>query len=247
MRASGEEYAHPVGQVTNARISIVNQNEDTVETGNELEKAFYWGQWSSRNNESVSGQGSTLFYTETLRKALPMVLRGLKVKRLLDAPCGDFNWMRHVDLDAIQYMGLDIVEKVVEHNQTNYTSPSHTFAQADITKDRLPDADLMLCRDCLMHLPYKYCWDFLENFADSRISYLLTTTHANPRNQDIERAGGFHLLNLRMPPFAFPDSPVLLHDWIRGARWPERYLGLWPREDVLQVLLAAQRSGARRA
>jgi SAM-dependent methyltransferase len=226
---------------------MINRDEQEPTEGDELKNAFYWGQWASRNNESVSGQGSTLFYTESLRKALPTILRGLKVKKLLDAPCGDFNWMRHVDLDGIDYLGLDIVEKVVEHNQERYSSDACDFAHGDITKDPLPDADLMICRDCLMHLPYKYCWDFLENFANSRIGYLLTTTHNNPKNRDIEAPGGFHRLNLRMPPFSFPDSPILLHDWIRGARWPERYLGLWTREDVREVLLSAESSGIRRA
>ena len=45
------------------------------------------------------------------------MLKGLKVRRLLDAPCGDHNWMRHVDLDGIQYLGMDLVEDIVKHNQ----------------------------------------------------------------------------------------------------------------------------------
>lgn len=98
----------------------------------------------------------------------------------------------------------------------------------------------MLCRDCLMHLPYNYIWEFLRNFVRSNIPYLLTTTHANPKNRDIAAPGGFHKINLRAEPFSFPDPPVLLHDWIRGARWPERHVGLWTREDILEVLLKAQ-------
>jgi hypothetical protein len=203
----------------------------------DLSEFFYFGQWKSRNNESISGQGSTLFYTEMLRKSLPVVLRGLGVKRIIDAPCGDHNWIRHIDLTGIDYLGIDIVQDIVTHNQEKYASDTVRFAQGDITKDTLPDADAMLTRDCLMHLPDQYCWDFLENFARSNIKYLLTTTHVNLKNLDIQKAGEFRKLNLRMPPFDFPDTPILMHDWIRGARWPERYIGMWSRETVLEVLL----------
>src|SRR4051812_27850000 len=56
-----------------------------------------------RNNswgdaESVSGRGSTLARTEVIRRSLPGLLESVGARSLLDAPCGDFNWMRHVEL-----------------------------------------------------------------------------------------------------------------------------------------------------
>jgi hypothetical protein len=35
---------------------------------------------------------------------------------MLDAPCGDFNWMKEVDLSAVHYTGGDIVEPLVNSN-----------------------------------------------------------------------------------------------------------------------------------
>src|SRR4051812_19402296 len=60
-----------------------------------------------RNNswgdpESVSGRGSTLARTEVMRKTLPILLANVRAKSLLDAPCGDFNWMQHVDLGGVE-------------------------------------------------------------------------------------------------------------------------------------------------
>src|SRR5689334_2969418 len=46
--------------------------------------------------ESVSGRGSTLARTEVVRRKLPILLASVGAKSLLDAPCGDFNWMQHV-------------------------------------------------------------------------------------------------------------------------------------------------------
>ena len=48
--------------------------------------------------ESKSGGSSTLSATAAIRAALPRLLSDLGVAVLIDAPCGDFNWMRHVDL-----------------------------------------------------------------------------------------------------------------------------------------------------
>ena len=51
----------------------------------------YW-----RNCESLSGDGSTLNYTENLRKQLPNLIKAFSINTIYDAPCGDFNWMRGV-------------------------------------------------------------------------------------------------------------------------------------------------------
>lgn len=44
--------------------------------------------------ETVSGPGSSLENTATLRRALPSLVTRYGLKRVVDAPCGDFNWMK---------------------------------------------------------------------------------------------------------------------------------------------------------
>ena len=71
------------------------------------EQRFTWiyqnDYWQSK--ESVSGTGSTLKYTENLRKELPSLFQKFGIHRVFDAPCGDFNWMsqllREVDVSYI--------------------------------------------------------------------------------------------------------------------------------------------------
>ena len=62
------------------------------------EEKFTWiyktNHWSSE--ESASGLGSTLKYTENLRRELPQLLRQYSLGKVFDAPCGDFNWMKAV-------------------------------------------------------------------------------------------------------------------------------------------------------
>src|SRR5204862_8116349 len=100
-----------------------------------------------------SGAGSTLEYTQSLRRELPLLVHRLGVKRVLDAPCGDYNWFRLIQRNPdIHYVGADIVKPLILQNREHYENETTTFIHLDITRNRLPDADLWLCRDCLMHL-----------------------------------------------------------------------------------------------
>src|SRR5436190_12979436 len=101
--------------------------------------------------ESVSGRGSTLARTEVIRQELPNVLESVGAKSLLDAPCGDFNWMRYVDLGEIEYIGADVVPELITRNRQTFERDGRSFFVLDVTSDPLPEVDVIMCRDCLMH------------------------------------------------------------------------------------------------
>lgn len=61
------------------------------------------------NDESVSGVGSSLSNTKTIIIKLPLLFEKYQIKSVLDAPCGDFNWMQNVNKSRINYIGGDIV------------------------------------------------------------------------------------------------------------------------------------------
>lgn len=164
--------------------------------------------WGSR--ESLSGPGSEFQSTENLRRELPVLVKDHRVKRLLDVPYGDFNWMQHVlpELD-VEYIGGDIVKSLVEQNQKNFGGVGISFSQIDLTSDPLPDADMMLVRDCLFHLSHEAIYSFLQNFCQSDIGLLLTTTHMPPTGKNAERViGGYGYIYLFSPPFSFPNDPL---------------------------------------
>jgi len=107
----------------------------------------YWG------SASKSGMGSTLASTVNLRKKLPELFETFKINTVFDGPCGDFNWMQLVVKETnIEYIGGDIVTTIIEENQKRFGSKKVKFIKVDLTKDILPIADLMICRDCLFHL-----------------------------------------------------------------------------------------------
>lgn len=179
-----------------------------------------WGE-----GESVSGSGSTLAYTSGVREALPALFAQLKVRRVLDAPCGDFHWMQHVQWETeIEYVGADIVRPLIEENSRLYSQPGRRFACLDITQDSLPSADLWLCRDCLFHLSNRDIAAALDNFLRSDIPYLLTSTHPDCKSNVDIVTGGFRHLNLQLM-FDLPPPLRVIDDWIPG--YPRRQLALW--------------------
>lgn len=189
---------------------------------------FFKAKWGG--SESLSGKGSSLAYTENLRSELPSLIQRHKVNVLLDAPCGDFHWMRMVELPNTRYIGMELVPELVADNQARYASPSRQFLQGDITLTPLPAADLMMCRDCLFHLPYDFIYRFFQNFLRAEIPLLLLTSNLIANNKDIPLPGGWRQLNMTRRPFLMPPAMESIEDWIEGH--PRRYMGLWSRMQV---------------
>ena len=196
--------------------------------------------WWFENGESVSGSGSTMEATKEIREALPAFLAKYDVKTFLDAPCGDWNWMRTVELpEGVHYIGADIVPDLVAQNGEKYAGERVEFRHIDITSDPLPAATMMMCRDALFHLANADIWRFFQNFAASDIDYLLTTHMPQiGSNSDIV-TGKYRPLNLEIAPFNMPAPRDRFADYHEPYR--EKYMALWTREDVAAMLKAAGR------
>jgi len=205
------------------------------------EERFNWIYCNNfwRSDESRSGTGSTFEYTANLRKHLPGIFKEYSIKTVFDAPCGDFNWMRHVVQGGeVSYIGGDIVKPLVDELNRKYRSDRIVFIHFDLVKQVPPDADLMICRDCLFHLSFDDARSVLENFSKSNVKYLLTTTHANHGRQFVNKdisTGDFRLIDLFSQPFSLPAEPLLMvDDWISPD--PERRMCLWSASQILTAM-----------
>lgn len=180
------------------------------------------------NEESVSGRGSILARTVVIRRELPGLLASVGARSLLDAPCGDFNWMRHVELPGVEYVGADVVPELVERNRAAYEGEGRRFVTLDIVRDELPRADVVLCRDCFIHLSFRDARAAIANFRGSGFGFLLATTPPGvAKNQDIE-SGSWRSVNLQLPPFGFPEPlRMVVEDDEAG-----KCLGMWRLEEL---------------
>jgi SAM-dependent methyltransferase len=97
-----------------------------------------------------------------------VLLRQLGVTSMLDLPCGDFNWMQHVDLSGMQYVGADIVPEVVSRNQARFGNKDRRFIQADIVQGPA-GTDLVFCRDCLIHFSLRAGTQCLKNHTGQQV------------------------------------------------------------------------------
>ncbi|MEA3229477.1 MAG: class I SAM-dependent methyltransferase [archaeon] len=186
------------------------------------------------NHESVSGIGSTIKNTKMTRQELPAVINKYNIRSLLDMPCGDFNWMKKTRLDIDMYIVGDIVPEIITENKNRYNSKNIKFIILDMIKDNLPKADLILCRDCLIHFSFKDIVSTMRNFKKSGSKYLLTTTFTErSENRDIV-TGGWHTINLEMPPFSFPRLLKLINEKCRekNSRYSDKSLGLYRLKDI---------------
>lgn len=182
------------------------------------------------DDQSRSGGGSNLYATEKIRQALPSLFVKYGVRSVLDIPCGDFFWFKEMKLDLDSYIGGDIVVPLIASVAEKYTSPIRSFRVMDLTKDVLPDCDLILVRDCFIHLSYELIFAGLKNITRSTIRYLLTTHHADlAANVDIE-TGSARPINLCAPPFNFPAALELIDDYAEGLA--PHQLGLWRVDDL---------------
>jgi hypothetical protein len=195
-----------------------------------IEQTNLWGAATS-----VSGLGSEAPATAAIREALPALLQRLGARSLLDAPCGDAGWIGRMTLN-LDYTGIDIVPSLIEANRQRVADGelSGRFLVADITRDALPRADVILCRDCLVHLSFDNIVRAVDRFRTSGARFLLATTFPEwDGNLDCED-GDWRALNMEKAPFDWPAPRALINERCEegGGGWRDKSLGLWRLDEL---------------
>ena len=167
----------------------------------------YWD-----DKESISGPGSSLKNTKNLRVTLNQIIKRYKIKTIVDAPCGDCNWIKLlIKKNKIKYTGIDIVKECIDNNILKFKkNKKFNFKNLDITRDKLPTADLFICRDFMIHLSFKDSERFLRNLKKINSKYILISNHSKLNggsifNKDI-KSGDFRKINLFKKPYNFKTN-----------------------------------------
>jgi hypothetical protein len=162
----------------------------------------------------------------------PLITEKYAIQSMLDAPCGDYNWMKAVERTC-SYIGGDIVAEAIENNQKLYASEKVQFKQIDITKDTLPMVDLIFCRDCLQHLSDANVHKVLANFKNSGSKYLLVTSYPKTWvNHDVED-GSYRPLNLRKSPFRLPKPIYKIRESRQQGNEIDKTMYLYKLSDLM--------------
>jgi hypothetical protein len=215
------------------RFAARRESFDGLSLKERFEEIHATNLWGAQG--SVSGLGSEPDAIRTLRTDLVTLLKNLGAGSLLDAPCGDASWIHGMDL-GLTYHGIDIVPGLIAELQQRADAGElpGTYQLADLTCDDLPGCDVILCRDCLVHLSFANVERAVTNMARSGATWLITTTFTDwDQNADCED-GDWRALNLRQAPFSWPRPEALINENCREGEggWADKSLGLWRMRDL---------------
>jgi len=170
----------------------------------------HWG--TDKEGKGTSGLGSTLEFTKLYRVFLQDFLAVHAIRSVVDAGCGAWEFSQAMDWTGIDYLGLDIVAPVIATNQRRFGAPNIRFAVADIVRDELPPADLLIVKDVLQHLSNADITRFLAQLP--RFRHVLIVSDVLPDSltgelKDI-RSGEFRMFNPTEPPHSVPGTKVFV-------------------------------------
>jgi hypothetical protein len=193
------------------------------------------GLWGS--GESRSGRSALWRKTESLRHALQHLMQQLAIRTLLDAGCGDGNWLGWLEDSLCDlYLGVDVVPELIHNNHLLFAHrPLHYFKVGDLCRDPLPRLDAVLCRQVMPWLALAQAREVLIQCKKSESRYLLATTSPGADNRE-SLTGQWRPLDLTRPPFSLPAPLHLLPDEAAGEGC---FLAVWRLADLQLSTLTA--------
>ena len=134
------------------------------------------------------------------------------------------------------YTGVDVVPELIDdlRRRPARGGISRNYLLADITRDPLPRADAILCRDCLVHLSFANIAAAIANFRRSGSEWLVTTTFPELRTNIDCEDGDWRALNLALAPFNWgPAVHLLVEGCTEGdGGWADKSLAAWRLADL---------------
>lgn len=167
------------------------------------------------NDEWTNGSGPGSIPTNTVeyRKLLQKIFNDDKYQSYVDIGCGDWQIMKMIDIPkSKKYIGYDIAEKVVQHNQKTYSKDNVEFVY-NVDIDQIAPADILIIKDVMIHWPNARIRHFIDNILP-KFKYALITegywSYTEFSNWDIKDYGEFHNLDLIVSPYNMKNTKILL-------------------------------------
>lgn len=191
----------------------------------------YYYELALKNEAPPCGDGSV--YEDVVKEGtinyIDSIVKKYNIKSINDCPCGLYeNWIYSLEFDkkGIDYVGYDINDLIIARNKTKF--PAIRFIEFNMCEQQLPRSDLIICRDCLFHLPNQFVIAALDNFRLSGSTYLLATEqrwvtqNKELTQEELNNESGNKPINLEIVPFNL-GRPLEFHD---EKLW-NRSLSLW--------------------
>jgi 2-polyprenyl-3-methyl-5-hydroxy-6-metoxy-1,4-benzoquinol methylase len=145
-----------------------------------------------KNEESVSGEGSTLKCSDMYLSFLKQFVTNNDIKNILDLGCGDFNLMKHFNYEDIKYVGVDLVNELIKKNNINYGKHNIKFLNRMIHNYEFEEKyDLIICKDVLQHWSIENVITFLKLIKNYKYCLLINDF----KNDKYKAPIGFKIFN----------------------------------------------------
>jgi len=145
-----------------------------------------------------SGTGSIPKYNKSYINFVNYLIEDQKIKTILDIGCGDWQLGSQYELDNTDYIGIDVVDEVIQKNNDRYSKDNISFKYINILdNDEILNSeyDLIIIKDVMQHLSYKNIKEIISKIKNSKWKYLLLVNDQNSLYfYDIPN-GGYRALN----------------------------------------------------
>ena len=136
-----------------------------------------------------SGAGSRPKFNAPYIAFLENFLRDNNIKSVIDFGCGDWQFSQYIDWGNVNYLGLDVVDSVIENNKKQF--PEYSFISDTTVFPYLEGRELILIKDVIMHWPNKEIVSFLDKLITYNIKILLVNESGQATNRRLKKVGGF--------------------------------------------------------
>ena len=179
-------------------------------------KIYKEGLW-----QGGSGDGSKIENVREYVDVLQKYIDKPEINTVIDLGCGDWQFSKFLDLSSVLYLGVDVVDSVIDSNIELYSASNIDFISRDIITYELPQVDLIICKDVLQHLSNRDVISVLIKIIKSSKFALITNdfNSESTSNIDIEN-GDYRYLDLTLSPF-FLDVVTVL-EFEKPSRRPKR-------------------------
>jgi hypothetical protein len=193
-------------------------------------KTNHWGRYQKIDpkNLQVSGVGSipNTKQTQSIIEGLSNFCKKENIESILDMPCGDFAWMKDFMKlnNNILYTGYDVVEDIIEINNSIYSQTNIKFFTKDIVEiEDYGNFDLVFIRDFFIHISNKEIIKVINSLKNSKIKFFAFSSHNNTfsssekhdLNSDVA-LGQHRKLNMCIEPFYMKDYYFSISEGIDG-------------------------------
>ena len=154
------------------------ENLSTEQVFTKIYKDGVWGKSKDKKQKFFSGSGShTPFIVSAYVNAVQEFLFSFNKKpSVVDLGCGDFSVGSKIRHLCCRYIACDIVKPVIKFNKKKYKNMNVDFQILDITKDELPNGDIVFIRQVLQHLSNEQISIVLPKIL-SKYKYMVLTEH----------------------------------------------------------------------